>query len=198
MKSYFFPLFITILGLFTVYIFYALWHTEELNPPKIVEKQQEKTVEDLSDKAIVPKIDHPHSSIAMKNTAHTSVQSVKEPEMQKDEEMDKETDVPNLTPQQMQTQTEAVYDALTPENYEETMEEAAVAFEQLDTMVEEQDAKLAEEMQAVEEAQEASANEPMDDETPVEESSQEEQTEMSVPENEEEVDMENEDANSNH
>lgn len=188
MKSYIFPLFITLLGLFAAYVFYALWHSEEVNPPKALETSKKNIVEDLANKEIIPKstLTVPEASL------ETRSQEVDEKEMQ--EMMGKQEDIPNLTPQQMQVQTQAVYDSLTPEDYEETMEEATVAFEQLDTMVEEQDAKLAEEMQTVEASQEALADEPMEDEAPMEEIPQEE-IEMSVPENEEEIDMANEDVN---
>ena len=193
MKKYIFPIFITLLGFSTAYAFYIFWHSGEDHSPKQIEHPQEKVVEDLTDAAVIPKINRKNTLPVPQAPLETHSQSA-------DEEitsqmMEKETDIPNLTPQQMQTQTEAVYDALTPENYEETMEEAAVAFEQLDTMVEEQDAKLAEEMQAVEASQEALADESMEDETAMEEIPPEEELEMSVPEDEEEVDREQEDVN---
>ena len=35
MRKNIFPIFITSLGLFTAYVFYALWHTDEVNPSQV-------------------------------------------------------------------------------------------------------------------------------------------------------------------
>ncbi len=182
MKSYIYPLFIMLLGLLAAYLFYAIWHSEPLNPPKIVVKQQEKTQEDLSAKATIPKV--------LPAKHEITVESVKETEKPSDEKIEiEEAPVANLTPEQMQAKTEALYEKLTPEEHEETMQAAAEAFEELDTIVEEQDAQLAEEMQSVE------ASEELGDEVDAQEQDQEQISDMYVPENDEEIDMENEDGN---
>ncbi len=184
MKQYFFPLFITTLGLFTAYVFYALWHSEEVNFPEVIESPKERVIEDLANKEIIPK-----STLSVPETSlDTHSQAADEKEMQ--EMMENQENIPNLTPKQMQAQTEAVYDSLTPDDYEETMEEANAAFDALDNHVEALDAKLAEEMQDIEEAQE----EQIDSDDIIEEEPQEEMV-MTVPENEEEIDMEYEDMN---
>ena len=183
MKSYIYPLLITLLGLLAAYLFYALWHTEVPNPPQTTEKQQEKPAESLSDKVIAAKTTaYPQSSI--------SVQNVKKSQIDKNDEIEKGSELSKLTPQQIKAQTEALYEELMPEEHEETMQEAQTAFEELDMTVQAQDTKLAEEMQEAEESQEIFA-----DNIPEEDLPQEEQTDMTVPENEEETDMENEDIN---
>ena len=187
MKSYIFPLLVTLLGLLAAYLFYALWHTETLNPPKIIEKQQEKT-EDLSCKTLIPKTVPPQHDIS---TGH-----VKEAEQSGSDEkieIEEEADIPNFMPEQLQTRTEALYEKLTPQEHEETMQAAAEAFEELDAIVEEQDIKLVEEMEEIEASQEVP-----DDEMPMEETGQEEYADMSVPEDIEdtgEINVENEDVN---
>lgn len=185
MKKYIFQIFITFLGLFTAYAFYALWHTEEVNPPKVVKKQQEKIVEELSGNTIIPKI-----TLAVPE-ANLGTQTQEAEEKVILEEMTKHKDIPNLTPEQMQAQTEAVYDFLTPEDYDETMQEAEKAFEQLDAHAEALDAKLAEEMQSLEQSQEDSRYEESIEVTDEEPSTDT----LDVPENEVEIDMEYEDVN---
>ena len=187
MKAYIFPLFITSLGLFAAYVFYALWHTEEVNPPKVVEKSQKKVmVEDLSNKKIIPKKNlNENRPVVPEASPETHSQLSDEKEMSS--MMEKQETIPNLTPEQMETKTQAVYDALTPEDYEETMSEASEAFEALDAHVEEVDAKLAEQREGIEE---------MNTDTQIDESIEEQNDEtMEIPENEEEVDMEQEDVN---
>ena len=185
MKKYIFPLFITSLGLFTAYVFYALWHTEEVNPPKQIEKPQEKVIADLSTKPIIPKT----TFVVPEASLETHTQEAEEKEML--QEMDKQASIPSLTPEQMQAQTEAVYDSLTPEDYDETMQEANEAFEALDAHVEALDVKLAEEMQAAEQSQEDAGYEESTEE--LEEALNTDTLEL--PENEVEIDMENEDVN---
>ena len=184
MKSYIFPLLITLLGLLAAYLFYALWHTETLNPPKIIEKQQEKT-EDLSRKTLIPKTVPPQHDIS---TEH--VKEVEQPGSDEKIEIEEEAAIPNLTPEQMQAQTEALYEKLTPQEHEETMQAAAEAFEELDAIVEEQDIKLAEEMEEIEVSQGV-----VDDEMLVGERNEEEYPDMSVPEDIEEINVKNEDVN---
>ena len=181
MKRYFFPIFITFLGFFTAYVFYALWHTEEVNPPKVVEHKKSKVIEDLSDTPVIPK----HTVAVPKTSLNTDAQV---PDKKKIPSIiTKQKAIPNLTPEQMEAKTQAVYDALTPEDYEETMSEASEAFEALDAHVEEVDAKLAEQMEGIEE---------MNTDTQIDESIEEQNDEtMEIPENEEEVDMEQEDVN---
>ena len=184
MKSYIFPLLITFLGLLAAYLFYALWHTETPNPPKIIEKQQEKT-EDLSRKTLIPK------TVPLQHDI--SIEHVKEAEQSGSDEkieIEEEAPVPNLTPEQMQAQTDALYEKLTPQEHEETIQAAAEAFEELDAMVEEQDVQLAEEMKKVEASQEV-----LDDEMPMEETDQKEQSDMAIPENEAQIDIASEDIN---
>jgi len=195
MKQYFSPLFITLLGLFAVYILYALWHTEEVNLPKVIEPSKEII---LKNTLSVPEV-----------SLDTDVQAIDEKEI---EEMRKEQEnIPSFTPQQMEEQTQALDDSLTLDDYEETeetMEEENEAFESLDDHVEELDVKLAEEMQDVEESQEDTVMsvpenvEEMVMSVPENEEEMvmfvpenEEDTVMSVPENIEEIDMEQEDLN---
>jgi len=185
MKSYIFPLLITLLGLLAAYLFYTVWHTEAIEPVKITDQQQEKTEEDLSAKATMPKAIPPQHNISVAN-----VKKAKQSGSDETIEIEEEAPVPNLTPEQMQVQTEALYEKLTPQEHEETMQAAAEAFEELDTIVEEQDIKLAEEMEDVEASQEV-----LDDEMPMEETDQKEQPDMAIPENEAQIDIASEDIN---
>lgn len=147
MKHYIVPIFITILGLITAYMFYAFWHTEEINPPKqITKKTQEKVNEDLSTHEVIPR-----STLIVPDEVPTSTSAMAEQEKKELEAMMAEADkIVALTPQQMDKQTQAIYESLIPENHEETMEAAAEAFEELDSYVAALDSRLAEEMADVE------------------------------------------------
>lgn len=180
MKKYFFPIFITALGLFTAYVFYALWHSEELSPPKKV-KQTKTNMEQ----------DHSMGNMTSQRSSDLTVpdasMSQQVEEHMVEEELSKE-DISSKTPEQLQAQTDEVYESLTPENHEETMEAAAEAFEQLDTYVEELDAQLAQEEQDVQESMENVEEESVADDLSTDD-------DMQIPENEEEVNMEQEDVN---
>lgn len=145
MKQYFFPIFIISLGLFTAYVFYALWHTEEVNPSNQVEKPHTIIHENLSNKHVIPK------SVFTVPDASLDMNSQLDDEKELQQMTTEQEDAPYLTPEQRKTQTEAVYDALIPEDYEETIQEANEAFVALDAHVEALDAQLAEEMGAMEE-----------------------------------------------
>ena len=118
-------------------MFYALWHTEEVNPPSIA--TEEKKAENIADEVIISK-----STLPVPPASGETYLQAKDEELMH-QEVEKEAGVSNLTPQQIQTQTEAVYEALTPENYEETMEEASINFDTLDEHVEKIEFEIAQE-----------------------------------------------------
>jgi len=181
MKQYIFPIFIITIGLFTAYAFYAFWHSEEVNPPKSTKTSQKNLVDNISSKDIIVE----DAVVVPEPSLETHSQVTDEKMMQ---EIEKEADIPNLNPKQMQEKTQAIYDELTPENYEETMEEAVIAFDTLDSLVEEVDTKLGEEMQSSEEEISVDMEEGNSKEEQIDEVS-------SVLENEEEIDMEDENVN---
>jgi len=188
MKQYFFPVFITLLGLFTAYAFYAVWHVEEVNTHDIVNQtQQEKSIKEFSEKETLPK----NTLVVPKESLPLGSPDINEETIE--EEIEKLEKIPNLTPQEMEAKTQEIYEALTPEDYEETMEEANTAFEELDAHTEATREKLAQEMQAIEETQEIQEVQ-TDNEEMVEEVITEEEA-MPVAEDEEVIDMENEDVN---
>jgi len=183
MKKYFFVVFIILLGLFTAYAFYAVWHVEEVNTHDIINQtQQEKPIKELTEKEIISQnvLSVPEESLRIESPA------VDEEIIE--EKIEKLENIPNFTPQQMEAQTQEIYESLTPEDYEETMEEANTAFEEIDAHIESTKEKLAQEMQAIEETQE------IDNEKMIEEVIQKEEP-MPVAEDEEVIDMENEDVN---
>jgi len=165
---------------------------EELAPVQ-KEMPKKKIVENLSDKKSIPKKNTSENTLRLPEISlETDTQAKEEKKIL--ESIEKQVDIPNLTPQEMEAQTQEVYESLRPDNYEETMEEAEIAFEVLDEAVEAMDTKLAEEMQDVE----ASQEEQMPQGESVEETMEEEsQTEEDLPilENEEEIDPEQEDIN---
>ena len=180
MKKYIFPVFITLLGLIAAYVFYTLWHTEVLNPVPLQKKVKEKTIEDLSNKKIIPK----KTTTVFPKVPSETIESSPEVEKQITEEMKKQENIPNLTPQEMEAQTQEVYDSLIPADYEETMEEAEAAFKKLDEDVILMEEKLAQEEQERSE-EESITSEDVSEDTEA----------LEVLQNEEETDIEQEDIN---
>ncbi|MDD3500006.1 MAG: hypothetical protein PHS85_06560 [Sulfurovum sp.] len=117
--------FISLLIFIAAYLFYALWHTEELNP-KPQETKPVKTDEDLTDKELTPKKDFKlsplHSTVSednqLKQTSQTSTQKRQTPAFQ-----------------DMEEKTQKNYEELLPTRYEEITEEADIGFEELDDEV---------------------------------------------------------------
>ncbi|MDD3500673.1 MAG: hypothetical protein PHS85_09965 [Sulfurovum sp.] len=113
--------FISLLVVITAYLFYALWHTEELNPEP-QEPKPVKTDEDLTDKELIPKKDFKlsplHSTVSednqLKQTSQASEQKRQAPAFQVIEE-----------------KTQNTYEELLPTRYEEITEEADIGFEKL-------------------------------------------------------------------
>ena len=169
MKQHKFSIFIILLGCFTAYVFYIFWHNEEINPPKMLEEKPEKIVQDLTNKKTIPK----------KNQFNRPVLSQSIKNIPVENKMLDGTNESIVTQEQLQEQTEEVYESLVPDNYEESMEEAAMAFERLDVDLEVIDEKLADEMAAVEEIKEDNMKETED----VEEDS--EHDSMPIPEDHE-------------
>ena len=150
MKRYYFPVFIVLLGLLAVYALYILWHVPSTtSPASSIEKPSEKPPKDLAVKEMIPKpsVGNDHNR-AISFPSATVLQEDERPEERREENIT--LDTPALTPEQLKAKTQAVYDALTPEDYEETMEAAAAAFETLDAQVEVIEEQLAEEMEEAE------------------------------------------------
>ncbi len=144
MKKYFFPVFITMMILLVAYVFYALWHSEALAPVPPSPISETKIPEDLSAKKPIPKKDLPKTEVQNRPTQQGANETITPPEMPA---------LPHETKEQMEAHTQEVYDALTPDNYEETMAEAAEAFEEIDQAAEATEEKLSQEMAEVEEFQ---------------------------------------------
>lgn len=158
MKHYAFPIFITALLLLTGYTFYTVWHDDEVDVVHVdVKKQKKYNEQNLSDKKIIAK----ENLIVPKNISPQK-SSVGLEENSIVSEMKEMNNVPNLTPKQIEAQTQEVYESLMPDSQDETIEEATIAFENLDERVDEITNKLAEEMHDVEESQ--ASIEPIDQE----------------------------------
>jgi len=129
-----FPLFITLFGLFTAYIFYAFWHSEEINPSKI--KVEKKTIKDISleNKKIISKTT---------TTTPTIIKSIKHKIFPVPKNFQSEI--------MIEEQSEDIYDELRPDTQQEFIEEAKEAFEMFDTQVIEMDAKILDEEQDIQE-----------------------------------------------
>lgn len=136
MKNKLFPIFITVFGLFTAYIFYALWHSEEINPPKINHEENSSMNISLENKKIIPK---------SSQDLHPILNSI-----------------PKVLPKQktfkdksyIEDKAEEVYQTLLPSTQDEFLEEAKEAFDVLDSKIMEMEEKLQEEEQNIEESME--------------------------------------------
>lgn len=144
MKRYIFPLFITVLGMLTIYTFYTVWHMEEVSfvPSPIITKEKKKAVESLANKVVIPKRGLAVGKEGKQDTQMHKINTMN-PQMQK------HISSPNLTPKQIEAQNQEIYDSLIPENYEETMENAEVTFDKLDAHVIKMNEKISEEMKAM-------------------------------------------------
>ena len=120
MRKNIFPIFITGLGIFTAYVFYALWHTDEVNPSQ-ANNQSINT--ETTPKHFTPK--KRITSTAL-NTEDIKISPII------DDKDTNKNNTPQLTQQEMQDKTEEVYASLTPDSYEEVQQQAELAFEAID------------------------------------------------------------------
>jgi len=134
MKRYIFPVSITLLGCFTAYVFYALWHSEAVVPNKSPTAPKEVTPENLSNKEHKAKDGYTPSPTPVKNVEKVSVKA----------------NLTNLSPEDIEMENEVFYETVMPEQHAETMEEASTAFEALDTYVDTVNNDIEEELQAIE------------------------------------------------
>jgi len=133
MKDKLFPIFITVFGLFTAYVFYALWHSEEINPPKINHEQNSSINISLENKKMIPK-----SSQDLQPVVNTVPKVLPKPKRFKDKREIEET-------------TQEIYQTLLPDAQDEFIEEAKEAFDMLDSKIMEMEEKLQKEEQSREE-----------------------------------------------
>lgn len=118
--------FILLLAFIAAYLFYALWHTEEVNPKPQKPIPSSKIKEDLSDKELSPKKDLKlsplQSTVSEDNKLKQTTQTSEEKKQ-------------TSAFQNMKEKTQNTYDALVPARYEEITEEADIGFEELDDEV---------------------------------------------------------------
>jgi len=146
-------LFILFVGMVLSMIVYAVWQTA--------------SYDNKVSKVLIPKnVDEIEEEINKTKTMRTTVvvpdvktdTSIENKTIDRDITIDKEieaaekrVDIDVGTPEKMQAQTQEVYDALVPDDYEETIEEAQSAFEALDEHVAKVDARITEEQLGIEE-----------------------------------------------
>ena len=123
MRANIFPIFITSLGLFTAYVFYALWHTDEVNPSQA--NNQSISTE------ITPKHFTPKKRIT------STVVNIEDVNIERKKDIKKESlaETLPLGMKETEEQTQEAYEALIPENYDNTVIEAQEAFVSLDDAV---------------------------------------------------------------
>lgn len=118
--------FISLLVFIAAYLFYALWHTEELNPEPQELIQPVKINEDLTDKELIPKKDFELSPLQSTISEDNQLKQTSQMSEQKKQ-----------TPafQDMEEKIQNTYEELVPARYEEITEEADIGFEELDDEV---------------------------------------------------------------
>ncbi len=156
MKKYIFPLFIATVASFAVYIFILFWHTEDKSMTQVSsETPQKNPIENLSGKIPIPKpatVPIRQFKAIDKNTTD---------EVLTDAGID--PDVPKML-NEVPEDTEKIYESLLPENYSETMDDAQVAFGEMESKAVEFEEQVAEEMDDIK-AQEALMEDASDSET---------------------------------
>ena len=159
-----------LLGSVAAYTFYAFWHSETLSSSRL-DRTPHK---DFSHQTIIPKAQtFTQDTLQIRKTVTNS--NVRKSEKGIPEEENSDEMLKPQSPQTIQEYTDSIYENLTPENYEETIEEGETAFEEIDIVVEEQDSKMGEEMESEEETQEVFVDEVQYDEPYIEDTSQEEE-----------------------
>jgi hypothetical protein len=132
MNEKFFTTIIILMGLFTAYLFYALWHSETLDQtpneePKVQDSNQ--ITEDLSNKKIIPR----KQLVVPEGPAQVSVTTIEDKDVQAIIETHKS--IVFQSPQLFQEKTEEVYSQLRPDEHDEIMNEANEAFSRLDEQI---------------------------------------------------------------
>ncbi len=120
-------------GLFTAYIFYALWHSEAIDPPKFNHEQNSSINISLENKKIIPK-----ASQDLHPVANTMPQILPIPKIFKDK-------------REIEESTQEIYQTLLPDAQDEFIEEAKEAFDMFDSDIMEMEEKLQDEEQSREE-----------------------------------------------
>ena len=130
MRTKIFSIFITLLGLFTAYAFYMFWHADNINFSESIQEVKKES----SDKIITPKKENFQSdSKTLVNPKKESNDKIISEEIKIVKELQ------SLTIDKIEAQTDAVYDALASDDFEETMVEAEEAFAVLDQKLEAQE-----------------------------------------------------------
>jgi hypothetical protein len=137
MRTNIFPIFITGLGLFTAYVFYALWHTEAVTPSTLATTTTQTPPPPRRRDTNTLSITH---SVKPMRKIDTSVVAT-----HKHKTVDNASQAVALDVNQIEEQTEEVYEALLPDNYDEINEQSRVAFNALDATVMEMNAQVARE-----------------------------------------------------
>lgn len=122
MRKNIFPIFITSLGLFTAYVFYALWHTDEVNPSQVNNQSiNTETTNKEYTKSIASK-DATVKTIPSLASSQNKITNKEEPNV---------FSLVYETPEEIQE----AYEALTPESHDDTVAEAHTAFASIDDAV---------------------------------------------------------------
>lgn len=177
LKSIFFILIVTISAVIA-YALFSFSSTMQIKDTPLV-----KTSKPIS----IPKT----SSLPMQTASAEEDIVSTDKEVNIEEVIPMENNITYSSIEEIEEKTEQIYNELTPENYEETLQEANEAFEVLDTHVEAMEAKLVEEMQDIEKVEEQFDNDEAIEEQP------QDDVAMVISENEDEneIDITQEDVN---
>ena len=122
-----FPLFITSLGLITVYVFYAVWHTEEPTLANLTPNSPQTTItEDHS------YTDHTIIDVSSPSHIKNKPKTVTATQASKTNSIESHTSsFVSATPEEVEEQ----YEEMIPESYSDTLTQAEAAFASMDAAV---------------------------------------------------------------
>ena len=155
MKEKLFTAFIILLGVLTAFAFYAFWHTEpQSNVPSKNDTSPSAINTSGKHEGIVD--DVVHTEVLPSEKKEINVKNIKiEETIQEMESIDLSYD----NQEEMQADTQDIYEALLPDDYEETIEQANEAFDALDEHVRKVDEMLKSHMELSSEESTAMENE---------------------------------------
>lgn len=136
MRVHVYPILITSLGLLAGFAFYKLYHTAATPPPITITSEDKRVEDSIVFEEQMP-LDYETSSVK-----HATIkrEPINIPTVEKEIQYQEEQ-IAIETPEE----TQEIYNAMTPDNYDETMEKANEAFAALDDESSEAHRKLLEE-----------------------------------------------------
>lgn len=149
MSRYLFSLFLAIVAMVAAYVFYLFWSAGVENQPKqaIEAKSQFENKSKQEDADFKIKVKEKHKTITNSNNTK-KIETHKK--RQATQEINK-TEIEAEVPQEQNITTQEIYQALTPKDHEEFIQEAEEEFKDLDQKLEDIKDKLSKQQEATEE-----------------------------------------------